>query len=102
MGFRSFTVFWVHKYGVYFYICIDLIFYCTLFLQFLWLIQRINNFPDFINKLPKLLPAFTWAKAIGNLWSVCLGVNILSSVPFVNFDENNRLLKAITTNSVPS
>ena len=25
-----------------------------------------------------VLPAFTWANAIGNLWSICLGVNILS------------------------
>ena len=31
------------------------------------------------NKRSKLLPAFTCARAIGNLWNICLGVNILSS-----------------------
>ena len=30
------------------------------------------------NKLFQLLPAFTYARAIGNLWSICLGVSILS------------------------
>ena len=32
------------------------------------------------NKLCKLLPAFTCARAIGNLWSIYLVVNILSPV----------------------
>ena len=26
----------------------------------------------------ELLPAFTYARAIGNFWIICLGVNILS------------------------
>ena len=30
------------------------------------------------NRFSGLLPAFTYARAIGNLWSICLGVNILS------------------------
>ena len=30
--------------------------------------------------LSELLPAFTCARAIGNYWSICLGVNILSPV----------------------
>ena len=29
----------------------------------------------------ELLPAFTSARTVGNLWSNCLGVNILSPVP---------------------
>ena len=29
----------------------------------------------------KVLPAFTCARAIGNLWSICLGVNISSLLP---------------------
>ena len=28
------------------------------------------------NKLSELLPAFTYARAIGNIWSICLGANI--------------------------
>ena len=35
------------------------------------------------NKLCGLLPAFTSARAIGNLWSNCLGVSVLSPVPLV-------------------
>ena len=37
------------------------------------------------NKLSELVPAFTYARAIGNLWSICLGVNILSPFPLVSF-----------------
>ena len=54
------------------------------------------------NRFSELLPAFTCARAIGNLWSSCLGVIILSSVPFVNFNENNPLLKALGSNSLTS
>ena len=36
------------------------------------------------NKLSELLPAFTCARAIGNLWSICFGVSILSPVPLVD------------------
>ena len=37
--------------------------------------------PISLNRLSELLPAFTCARAVGNLWSVCFGVNILSPVP---------------------
>ena len=40
-----------------------------------------NNLSDFINKCSELLAAFTCAIAIDNLWTICLGVNILSPVP---------------------
>ena len=53
------------------------------------------------NKLSELFPAFTCATAIGNLWSNCLGVNILIPVPVVAFNENNPLLKALITKSLP-
>ena len=53
------------------------------------------------NKLSELLPAFTCASAIGNLWSIYLGDNILSPVPVVDFNGNNRLLKAPISNSLP-
>ena len=41
---------------------------------------------DFVNELSELLPAYTCARAIGNLWSICLGVSILSPVPLVALD----------------
>ena len=36
-----------------------------------------------INNLPELLPTFTCARAIGNLWSSYLGVSILSPAPLI-------------------
>ena len=33
------------------------------------------------NKFSELLSAFTCARAMDNLWSNCLGVNILSTIP---------------------
>ena len=54
------------------------------------------------NTFSELLPAFACARAIANLWSICLGVNILSPVPAVDFNGNNPLLKALITNSLPS
>ena len=61
------------------------------------------------NKLFQLLPAFTYARAIGNLWSICLGVSTLSlewskfekSVP-IFFIGNILLSKASGTLSLPS
>ena len=54
------------------------------------------------NKLSQLFPGFTCARAVGNLWRNCLGVNILIPVPVDAFNENNPLLKALTTKSLPS
>ena len=34
------------------------------------------------NKFSYVLPAFTCASDIGNLWRICLGVNILRPLPF--------------------
>ena len=34
------------------------------------------------NKFSDVLPAFACASAIGNLWSVCLRVNILRPYPY--------------------
>ena len=50
----------------------------------------------------ELLPAFTRVKVIGNLWSNCLRVNILSFVPFTDFNGNNPLLKTLWANSLSS
>ena len=56
-----------------------------------------------------MLPAFTCTRAIGNLWSICLGTNISNHVatsegpplPCVNFIGNILLLKALRVNSRP-
>ena len=49
-----------------------------------------------------VLPAFTYARAIGNLWSICLGVNILNCSSFVGFIQNISLLKTLSVNTQPS
>ena len=61
------------------------------------------------NKFSELLPAFTCARAIGNVWSICFGVNILSlelsvsKIPDpVDFVKNIVLLKALRIASLPS
>ena len=63
---------------------IDLImlFYTFLVICFDWYKEWTIS-PILLNKLSELLPAFTCARAIGNLWSICLGVNILSPAPLV-------------------
>ena len=57
------------------------------------------------NTFSDVLPAFTCAKSIGNLSSICLGVNIFN--PFSCFSyssliENVPLPKALRVNSGPS
>ena len=42
-----------------------------------------------------MLPAFTCARAIGNLWSTYLGVNILSLSPCVFHIGNISFLKSL-------
>ena len=53
-----------------------------------------------ISKLYEVLPAFTRPSAIDNLWSICLGLNILISFPWANFNGNSPVLKALKTNSL--
>ena len=48
------------------------------------------------------MPAFTCARVIGNLWSIRLGVNILSPVSVVDFNGNDPALKPLITISLPS
>ena len=47
------------------------------------------------------MPASACARAVGNLWSICLDVSTLSTVPAVDFNGNNPLLKALITNYLP-
>ena len=56
-----------------------------------------------------MLPVFACARAIGHVWGICLGVNILSQVakserrpfPCVPFIRNILLLKELRINSRP-
>ena len=41
-------------------------------------------------------PAFIYARAISNLLSICLGVNIFSPFPCDSFNGNIPLLKALS------
>ena len=42
-----------------------------------------------------MLPAFMCARAIGNYWKICLGVDILNPSPFAVFTGNIPLLKTL-------
>ena len=53
------------------------------------------------NKFSDVMPAFTCARAIGNLWSISLGVNILTLLPCAGFVENIPLLKELRVNCQP-
>ena len=37
------------------------------------------------SKFSDMLYALNFARATGNLWSICLGVNILSPSPWIDF-----------------
>ena len=75
--------------------------YTFLVICFDWYKEKIICLISF-NKFSELLLAFTCARVIGNLWSICLGVNILSPVPVVDFNGNDPALKPLITNSLPS
>ena len=49
---------------------------------------RLISFSKFSDVLP-----------IGNLWNICLGVNVFSSFPYDGFNRNMPLLKALRVNS---
>ena len=63
----------------------------------------------FSKKVSGVLPVFTCARAIGNFWSICLGVSILRCEPrsdrnlfsCFGFIENIPILKALQVNSRP-
>ena len=86
MWVRSFTIFRVHKYSIQF-LCFHWLNYVIayFFSNFFWLIQRINNLISF-NKISELLPAFTCARAIGNLCCICLGSIDLFLIFFIVSD----------------
>ena len=46
------------------------------------------------NKFSELLPYFTCARAIDNLWDICLGLKVLNPVPcFVLYIASDIILK---------
>ena len=78
-----------------------LIFWICSIIPFLYLwihYTVINIFSDFFaqckkymiwrisfSKFPDVLPVFTCSNAIGNLWSICLSVNIFIILPCISF-----------------
>ena len=50
-------------------------------------------------KFSDVLPAFTCARTIGNLESICLGVNIFNPFPWDGFNGNIPLFKVLRVNS---
>ena len=78
---KCFTIFRTHKYSTHFCIIPSLnILYCyILSSDFFCLIQRIEYMIclTLLSKFSDVLLAFTCARAIGNLWSIYLEVNIL-------------------------
>ena len=71
--------------------CIDLIMllYTFLVISFDWYKEQTICLIS-CNRFYEVLPAFTCARAIGNLWSNCLGANNSNPVPLVaqNFDPD--------------
>ena len=61
------------------------------------MIRRIS-----FSKFSDVLSAGTCASAVGNLRSICLGANILSSFPCGDFNGNIALLKVLRVNSRPT
>ena len=60
---------------VFIYLFIYFFIYCS--------IQRINDLSHLVSEILYVLPAFTCASAIGNLWSIYLGLNILVPVSLI-------------------
>ena len=84
MWFSCITILGVQKYSINLYNWFDLIklLYTFLVISFDWYREQTICLISF-NKFFGLLPAFTCARAIVNLWSICWAVNILSPVILV-------------------
>ena len=54
------------------------------------------------SKFLDMILAFTCARTIGNLWSICLGVDIFNPFPCVAFIRIFPLLKTLRVNFQPS
>ena len=54
-----------------------MLFYAFVVICFDWYKEQTICLISF-NKRSEFLPAFTYARAIGSLWNICFGINILS------------------------
>ena len=101
VGVRCLTFFKIHKYNIHFwyytFIEFIILLYTFLVISFAWYKKYMICLILF-NMFSDVLPTFTCASAVGNLWSFCLGVNILRPIPFVCFIRNIPLLKALRIN----
>ena len=59
-----------------------MLWYTFLVISFDWYREKKICLISF-NKFSELLPAFTCARATGNIWSIYFGVNIVIPVPLV-------------------
>ena len=85
MRIRCFTIFRIHKYSILFYNVIKFI-----ILLYTFLVISFARYKEYIiylisfSKFADVLPAFTCARVISNLGSICFGVNILSLSPQID------------------
>ena len=106
MRIRCFTIFRIPSgYSVDFRIMplLNLLYCLFTFYAIFFLMQKNKCFSliSFSNFSDVLL-AFASARAIGNLLSICLGVNILIPVPCVDFIGNIPILEAFRVHHRPS
>ena len=70
---------------------------CTfLVIYFSWSKDYIIYLISF-GKFSDVFPAFKLARAIGNLWSICLGVNILNPLPLCSLLKSSIFSTILTT-----
>ena len=84
MRIRCFIIFTIHKLvSILFYNFIEciILLYAFLVIYFARYKKYMICLVSF-SKFSGVLPACTCAKNVGSLWSICLGVNILSSFPY--------------------
>ena len=80
-----------YEYWIYYIVAYFLVISFASYKEYvIWLIS--------FSKFSDVLPVFTCASAIDNLWNICLGLIILSPSLFVNI----QLMKSLRVNSRPS
>ena len=57
-------------------------------------------FGGFHLRFSDILLGFNYAKVIGNLWSICLGVSILSSSPWIDLLFTDVVLEGLLNNLI--
>ena len=99
---KCFTIFRIHKYSIHFFYYIfiefNILLYLFLVISFAWYIECMIYLIS-LSKFWDVLFPFTFARVIGNLWIMWLGVNIFNPFPCLSFVGNIPLLKALRINS---